>query len=43
MPETSSMPTSEDWRGPLKEVKSEKAAPVAIRNEILCPATVPIT
>ena len=43
MPETSSMPTSEGWRGPLREVKSEKAAPVSIRNEILCPATMPIT
>ena len=35
--------TSEGWRGPLKEIKSEKAAPVSIRNETLCPATVPIT
>ena len=30
-------------RGPLKEVKSEKAAPVSIRNETLCPATMPVT
>ena len=37
------MATSEGWRGPLKEVKSEKAIPVSIRNETLCPATVPIT
>ena len=43
MPETPSMATSEGWRGPLKEVKSEKAAPVSNRNETLCPATVPIT
>ena len=42
MPETPSMPTSEGWRGPLKEVKSEKAALVSIRNEILCLATLPI-
>ena len=37
------MATSEGWRGPLKEVKSEKAAPVSVRNETLCPATTPIT
>ena len=43
MPETPLMATSEGWRGPLKEVKSEKAAPVSIRNETLCLATVPIT
>ena len=43
MPETSSMATSEGWRGPLKEVKSEKAAPGSIRNETLCLAIVPIT
>ena len=43
MPETPSMPTSEGWRGPLKEVKSEKAAPVSVRNETLCPAIAPIT
>ena len=43
MPETPSMTTSEGWRGPLKEVKSEKAAPMSIRNETLCLATVPIT
>ena len=30
-------------RGPLKWVKSEKAASVSIRNETLCLATVPIT
>ena len=29
------MAISEGWRGPLKEVKSEKAAPVSIRNETL--------
>ena len=27
------MATYEGWRGPLKEVKSEKATPVSIRNE----------
>ena len=43
MPETPLMATSEGWRGPLKEVKSEKAAPVSVRNETLCPATTPIT
>ena len=43
MPETPSMTTSECWRGTLKEVKSEKATPVSIRNETLCTATVPIT
>ena len=43
MPETPLMATSEGWRRSLKEVKSEKAAPVSIRNETLCPATVPIT
>ena len=43
MPETPSMTTSECWRGTLKEVKSEKATPVSIRNETLCPATMPIT
>ena len=43
MPETPSMATSEGWRGPLKEVKSEKAAPMSIRNETLCLATMPIT
>ena len=43
MPETPSMATSEGWRGPLKEVKSEKASPASIRNETLCLATMPIT
>ena len=43
MPETPLMATSEGWRGPLKEVKSEKAASASVRNETLCPATVPIT
>ena len=43
MPETPLMATSEGWRGPLKEVKSEKATPVSIRNKTLCLATVPIT
>ena len=43
MPETPLIATSEGWRGPLKEVKSKKAAPVSIRNETLCLATVPIT
>ena len=43
MPETPPMATSEGWRGPLKEVNSEKAAPVSVRNETLCLATVPIT
>ena len=37
------MATFEGWRGPLKEVKSEKAASASVRNETLCPATVPIT
>ena len=35
------MATYEGWRGPLKEVKSEKATPMSVRNETLCPATVP--
>ena len=43
MPETPSMATSESWRGLLKEVKNEKAAPLSIRNETLCPASMPIT
>ena len=38
-----SMATCEGWRGPLKDVKSEKAVPVSIKNETLCLATVPIT
>ena len=38
MPETPLTATSEGWRGPLKEVKSEKAAPVSIMNKTLCPA-----
>ena len=33
MPEAPFMATYEGWRGPLKEVKSEKATPVSIRNE----------
>ena len=43
MSETHIMATFEGWRGPLKEVKSEKTTPVSIRNETLCLATVPIT
>ena len=35
------MATSEGWRG--KEVKNAKVAPVSIRDEILCLATMPIT
>ena len=42
MPETPLMATSEGWRGTLKNVKSEKAAPVSDRNETLCPATTPV-
>ena len=41
MSETHMMATFEGWRGPLKEDKSE--VPVSVRNETLCPATVPIT
>ena len=37
------MATSECWRGTLKEVTSEKAALVSIRNETLGIATMPIT
>ena len=33
MPETPSMATFEGWRGPLKEVKSEKTTTVSIKNE----------
>ena len=36
MPKHPLIATSEGWRGPLKEVKSEKAAPVSVRNETLC-------
>ena len=43
MSETPSMATAEGWRGPLEEVKSEKAAPMSVRNETLCPTTMPIT
>ena len=43
MSETHIMATFERWRGPLKEVKSEKATPVSVRNETLCLATMPIT
>ena len=39
MPETLSMATSEGRRGPLKQVKGEKAAPVSIMNKTLCPAS----
>ena len=43
MSKTPSLATSEGWRRPWKEVKSEKAAPVSIRNETLCLVTMPIT
>ena len=38
---TPSTAASEGWRGPLKEVKSEKASPLSIRNKALCLATLP--
>ena len=38
---TPSMTPSVGWRGPLKKVKSEDTAAVSIRNETLCPATMP--